>query len=115
MFFRLAPRSPSRPEPVDRTSPVRAVQTRKAARPPELEPRICGTSALVFRRLFHPVNDDHFDRAFLRLQAESKLFLDGDEDRRAVGIRRRRELNARWRRSTEWRGGLPRIWRPLQL
>ena len=67
------------------------------------------SSVLVFGRLLHAVDHEHVNGTLRRFQPEPELFLNGREDRRAVG---------RWRRwfGTTGHDGTAREFRgPLQL
>src|ERR1700691_6585720 len=58
--------------------------------------------ALVLRRSLHVIDDKHFDRALLRFQFQSELFLQGRKQRWSIGIGRRQRRQT-WRRNTSWR------------
>ena len=49
---------------------------------------------LVLRRPFNMIDYDHFHWAFLRFQFQAELFLDGSEQRRAIGIYRRQRRHS---------------------
>src|SRR5262245_38726542 len=54
---------------------------------------------LILSRLLNRVDDDHFDRAALVIQLQSKLLLNRREERRSIRIDRRRRRSARRRRT----------------